>query len=206
MNKIRTSQRRFVLMLTGVLLLIGCAPKTPSITGTLSPWTASTPIAERKLALCEVSKDELIGIPFDCLLTETVARSNEEGVYNFYDIPEGTYILIYDSGVRDFDATVKEWAGKTLEIGNGAWLTEFLNLAPNTFQRLYLPAGFKMGTGYEQWNKEYVMNTLQFGPSPFVLAHDISKANEEQTIYYPLIDVVEGETFQADITVVYHGE
>jgi hypothetical protein len=207
MDRIKLSQRRFGLMLIVLLLLIGCTPKTPSVTGTLSPWTASTPIAERKLVLCKAPfDDQAVDQPVGCLLTETVAISNEEGVYNFYDIPEGTYFLIYDSGIGDFEATVKEWAGKTLEIGNSVWLSEFLDLESNTWARLYLPAGFKMGMGYEEWNQEYVGLTLQFGPSPFVMAHDISKAVEERVVYYHLIDVVEGETFQADITVVYNKE
>lgn len=174
-----------------------------SIIGVLRPWTAGTPIARRRVALCRSQGDPRDGL---CDLMPGTVETDRQGRFQFYGVPAGTYFLMYDSGLSDFDAAVEEWAGKTLRFGDQEWLSDFLrvDLSEGAFE-YRLPESISLSPNVD-WLSTYCLLTLSVGESPFIIAHDLESASHDRELHCALVNVVPGQTAKVDVQVLYFGE
>jgi hypothetical protein len=203
------------LVLTLVLLAIalpGCSSRilpadTPtaavSIVGVLRPWASGTPIAARQLALCRSLGDPREGL---CELLPNTAMTDRQGRFQFYGVPAGTYFLLYDSGLSDFDEAMIDWAGKTLHFGDREWLSGFLGVDLTEGDIEYrMPEGISLSPDVN-WLSTYCLLTLLVGKSPFVIAHDLESASHDRELHCAVIEVLPEQTAHVDVQALYFGE
>ena len=207
--------RKIILSLALAILvgmLVACqapllAPDTPSpavsILGVFRPWTAETPVADRRVTLCASQGDPRDGL---CTLMETSVTTDRQGRFQLYDVPAGTYFLLYDSGLSDFDEALVEWGGKTLHFGDQEWLSEFLgvDLSDDGFE-YRVPEGISFSP-HAGWLSSYCLLTLLVGESPFIIAHDLAQASHDRELHCALVNVLPGQTAKVDLQVLYFGE
>lgn len=141
----------------------------PSIIGTLKSWEDS-PVVGRKIVLCQITDNEA-HYPADCILMRLIAISDGQGGFQFFDVPPGTYLMLYDSRDADFDAGLDRWAGQTLKLGDINWLVEnyFASDAGNI--DITLIKGMPMDMNVVA----YLAHSLGIGQSPFILAHQMDQ-------------------------------
>ena len=201
-----------VVIVSSVAFQVACSsrilsPETPtatiSIIGVLRPWTEDTPVSGRQVALCRSDGDPRNGL---CELLPDTVETDRQGRFQFYGVPEGTYFLMYDSGLSDFDAAMAEWAGKTLHFGDQEWLSDFLgvDLSQDEFE-YRVPEGIPLSPGVD-WLSTYCMLTLLVGRSPFVIAHDLESVSHDRELHCALINVLPGQTTRVDLQILYFGE
>lgn len=160
------------------LIMSGCGSGQTSITGEIQAY-GDYPIAGRKIALGQIS-DQILDDGQEverCTLLETVAVSDQNGFFEFKEIPLGNYLLFYDSGLSDFDVAVGKWAGKTLRISDRKWLLESFLETDKSEISLHLfkeSANLLAMQGMER-TQQYLMATFMIGNSPFILAHDVDR-------------------------------
>jgi len=94
-----------------------------SVTGELHPWDENHPVANKQLVLCQIIGTD-IKLPADCALMESSVSADEEGKFEFYNIPSGQYFILYDSGLPDFKITLERWGGERLKLGDAKWLVD----------------------------------------------------------------------------------
>ena len=176
---------------------------TVSIIGRLRPWATGTPIAGRRVALCRSQGDPREGF---CDLMQNVETTDQQGRFQFYDMPPGTYFLLYDSGLSDFDEALARWGGETLHFGDQEWLSDFLDVDLSSDGYEYrLPEGISYSP-QAGWLSSYCLLTLMVGESPFILAHDLESASHDRELHCALIDVAPGQTAKVDVQVLYFGD
>jgi hypothetical protein len=133
---------------------------------------------------------------------ETVAVSDQNGVFEFSDVPPGAYIMFYDSGLSDFDAAVKKWAGQALRIGDTEWLLDSFLEDDNPKIPLFSEsANLMVMEGMERF-QFYMALHFMLGDSPFILAHDVGKMmkNNEVSI---VVAVVGGKNQKVEFPALY---
>jgi hypothetical protein len=173
---------------------------TVSIIGQLRAWTSNTPIAGRHLALCRSQGDPRDGL---CELLTHTALTDRQGRFQFYDVPSGTYFLLYDSGLSDFDEAMAKWGGETLHFGDQEWLSDFLGVDLSQDNIEYrMPEGLPFTPGVN-WLSSYCMLTLLVGQSPFIIAHDLESVSQQRELHCDLISVLPGQTARVDVQVLY---
>ncbi len=176
---------------------------TVSVIGVLRPWTADTPIAGRHVLLCRSEGDPREGI---CTLMDHAVTTDHQGRFQIYDVPPGTYFVLYDSGLSNFDESLAKWGGDTLKFGDQEWMSEFLgvDLSEDGFEyRVPENISFSPHAG---WLSSYCMLTLLVGESPFIIAHDLESASHERELHCALIDVLPGQPAKVDFEVLYFGD
>lgn len=178
-------------------------PQSVSVIGILRPWTAGTPVSGRRIALCHSQGDPREGV---CTLQEDAVTTDRQGRFQIYDVPAGTYFVLYDSGLSDFDEALTEWGGKTLYFGSQEWLADFLGvrLSDDGFE-YRIPEGISLSPG-AGWLSSYCLLTLLVGESPFIIAHDLESASHDRELHCALIDVAPGQTAKVDVQVLYFGD
>ena len=174
-----------------------------SVLGVFRPWTADTPVANRRVTLCGSQGDPRDGV---CTLMESSVTTDRQGRFQIYDVPTGTYFLLYDSGLSDFDEALEEWGGKTLHFGDQEWLSEFMgvDLSDDDFE-YRVPEGISFSP-HAGWLSSYCLLTLLVGESPFIIAHDLEQASHERELHCALINVLPGQPARVDLQVLYFGE
>jgi hypothetical protein len=173
------------------------------VVGTVEPWGAGTPIAGRHIVLCRAVGDPRQG---QCLLMSRAAVTDEAGRFDLGEVPEGTYFLLYDSGLSDFDQAVERWGGQTLHFGQTEWFSEFLGVDLSQERPAFrLPDGLAV-TPHEGWLQSYCTLTLLVGRSPFIIAHDIQRAAEKMELDCQVFNVVENVTRDLSVQVTYFGD
>jgi hypothetical protein len=199
-----------VLILSSILQAacspLTASPETPTVTvsivGVLRPWTADTPIAGRHVALCKSQGDPRDGL---CELLPHTVDTDRQGRFQFYDIPAGTYFLLYDSGLSDFDEAMAKWGGKTLHFGDQEWLSDFLGVDFSSGEIEYrMPEGISLSPNVD-WLSSYCLLTLLVGESPFIIAHDLESVSHDRELHCAVINVLPGQTSRVDIQVLYFG-
>lgn len=200
-----------VVLILGSILQAACNPRiltsaTPTATvgiiGVLKPWTISTPIAGRHLALCRSLGDPRDGL---CELMPRTVETDRQGRFQFYDVPAGTYFLLYDSGLSDFDKAMARWGGETLRFGDQAWLSDFLSVDFSEGEINYrMPEGISLSPDVD-WLSSYCLLTLLVGESPFIIAHDLQSVSHDRELHCALINVIPGQTARVDVQVLYFG-
>lgn len=176
---------------------------TVSIVGVLRPWTSTTPIAGRHIALCRSQGDPRDGL---CELLERSVETDRQGRFQFYNVPAGLYFLLYDSGLSDFDEAMARWGGTTLHFGDQEWLIEFLGVDVSQADIDFrMPEGIALSPDVD-WLSSYCMLTLLVGESPFIIAHDLESVSHDRELHCALISVSPGQTARVDVQVLYFGE
>ena len=200
-----------VLIIVGIAL-VACqsqilSPDKPtqavSVIGILRPWTAGTPVSGRRVTLCHSQGDPREGV---CTLQEDAVTTDQQGRFQMYGVPVGTYFVLYDSGLSDFDEALAEWGGKMLQFGSQEWLAEFLgvNLSEDGFE-YRVPEGISFSP-QAGWLSSYCLLTLLVGESPFIIAHDLESASHDRELHCALIDVAPGQAAKVDVQVLYFGD
>lgn len=207
----RADASRFFLLLIVIIALSACGPQilspeaptqTVSILGRLRPWRAGTPISGRRVTLCRSQGDPRDGL---CTLLEGAVTTDRQGRFQMYDVPAGTYFVLYDSGLSDFDAAMAKWGGKELHFGDREWLADFLGVASSDNGLEYrVPEGISLSP-HAGWLSSYCLLTLLVGESPFIIAHDLESASHERELHCALIDVAPGQMTRVDVQVLYFG-
>lgn len=185
-----------------LLVLVGCGPPpVPAVSGTLGPWRDSTPIAGRRIVLCQVIEEGGGG----CVLMESAVTSDDQGRFEVYDVPPGEYFILYDSGLSDFDEAMERWGGQTFRWFDDEWLDEYFGLyVEGQWAELHIPEGVSPGSDRIF---AYCQFALLIGDSPFVLAHVLGQAFQDERILEPvMVEVTEGQTSQVEFQVVYFGD
>lgn len=163
------------------LVLSGCGSSQPTIVGEIVEY-GEYPIVGRKIALCQIPDSE----DFEsCTLLETVAVSDEKGLFEFRDLTAGAYILFYDSGLSDFDAAMEKWAGQSIRIGDTKWLLDSFLEEDNPRLPLFSELANLLATRGMERTQFYMALNFMLGDSPFILAHDVARMmnkNEESII------------------------
>jgi hypothetical protein len=175
----------------------------PQIEGMLVPWGTDSHIEGRHIVLCR-----LLGAPQDgeCELMETAAISDDHGAFYLSGVSQGSYFVLYDSGLSDFNEALDEWGGETLVFADLDWLSGFLGIdlriEPVEFR---VPDGISHSP-HEGWLTQYCTLTLSVGDSPFVIAHDMDRAQAEQELRCLIVDVTPGELQDITVQAAYFGE
>lgn len=164
-------------------------PETPTpippavIEGQLTPPISETDtteatVSQRRVALCALDEDTPDST--SCTLQPPVTTTDPEGSFRFDDVEPGSYLLLYDSGLGEFDAAVGQWTDETLYPGDWPWLRdEFLELEPDASTIVHVPGGLPEGATLSRG--EYGTQTLMLDDSPFIIAHSVG-VEDEQTL------------------------
>jgi hypothetical protein len=133
------------------------------------------------------------------------ANTDRQGRFQFYDVPAGTYFLLYDSGLSDFDEAMAKWGGKTMHFGDQEWLSSFLGVDFSRGEVDYrMPEGISLSPNVD-WLSSYCMLTLLVGESPFIIAHDLQGVSHDRELHCAVIDVLPSQTVRVDVQVLYFG-
>jgi hypothetical protein len=193
--------KRYILVGLALLVIaqtVSCSPgaslfgqptdtPTPEPTPTPSPalsisgdLTNTSDQSGREITLCRIDGDPS-EYPIDCVVYDQSVTVNTAGEFAFYDVPEGTYFILYNypEGGIDFQDGMDRWSGKTLKIADTDWLEEnYFELFPDGEMKVMIKVGMPM----ELINNPgllmaYYALTLQVSESPFVLAHTVNYGN-----------------------------
>ncbi|HET6447284.1 MAG TPA: hypothetical protein VFI27_22205 [candidate division Zixibacteria bacterium] len=198
------------LFLLFLFALAGCSDSdrpsdesVSSVEGQLSPWGDYSPIENRHIVLCRVIDQPKDG---ECELMESSAVTDENGKFAVSSVPAGTYFILYDSGLTDFDEALDRWGGEMLRFGDMEWLADLLGLDLRTEAvEFRVPEGISHSP-HEGWLTQYCTLTLSVGNSPFIIAHDMVEAQEERELHCLIVDVTPGEAVSIDVQAAYYGK
>ena len=169
------------------IILGSCSP-APVLEGNIEVH-GDYPIEGRLLVPCSLGIENFeegikLQTPLECTLIDNIAVSDKEGHFSLTGLEKGSYLLFYDSGKADFEATVKKWAGKTLRIGDQDWVVhEFMGSEDDNLEiQVFNEMTPLIMTKNKDALKTYIMLHLLFSDSPFILAHDLEKIAKENQI------------------------
>jgi len=176
---------------------------SPSVEGQLTAWGENSPIDNRHVVLCRI-----VDLPSDglCELMPSAAVTDDQGYFVVSSVPAGSYFILYDSGLTDFDQALDLWGGEVLSFGDMGWLAEFLGVDIQTEAvEFRVPEGISHSP-HQGWLTHYCTLTLSVGNSPFIIAHDMETAQENRDLRCLVVDVTPGELASIDIQAAYYGE
>jgi hypothetical protein len=179
-------------------------PIPPAIYGKLDPWTEDTPIVGRYLALCKISKTEG---KMNCDLMTTFVITDEQGEFEFFDVPTATYMVIHDSGIGSFEKAMEKWGGTAIRVADPAWCDKYFGEydAGSGWISLRIPKGANIDPNAM---KAYGQFSLGLGNSPFILAHLPGAVfnDEPLLIRHITVEVIKGEIARLTLPITYYGE
>ena len=208
------------LTLLVIIQTVSCSPGAGQSKETPTPEPTPTPVLSingdltntsdqsgREITLCKIEGDSS-EYPVDCVVYDQSVTVNADGEFAFYNVPEGTYFILYDyqGGGVDFQDGMDMWSGKTLKIGDTDWLEEnYFELFPDGEMRVTIKVGMPM----ELINNPgllmaYNVLTLQVSESPFVLAHTVNYGNLSslnKMVNLIKVSVVNDQTADVSITL-----
>jgi len=199
-----------VLMLLVILAVAACSAldqptDVPSylVDGRLVPWGDNSPVDDRHIVLCRIVDQASDG---ECELMESASITDEQGNFAVSAVQPGTYFILYNSGLSDFDEAMDLWRGKTLRFGDMEWLSEFLGIDLRTEPVEYrVPEGISHSP-HEGWLTRYCTLTLSVGNSPFIIAHDIEHAQNERDLRYLTVDITPGAPVTIEVQAAFYGD
>lgn len=152
-------------------------PPTRDVTGRLVPVNEMVTAAGLHVALCK-SEGGVTRLGNPCTLLARSAEAGPEGYFSFEDVPVGTYYVLVEAGLGDFEAALERWGGQTLQLGDWPWLySALLGAPPGTHINLLVPDPLPTTPAPDRI--EYAVQTLQFEGTPFVLAHRIEVEGDQ---------------------------
>jgi hypothetical protein len=167
------------------------ATAVPLLAGRLLPWSEGTVVEGRRVVLCRSLGDPREGI---CRLQKKAVTTDSQGQFQFFGLEEGTYFILYDSGLSDFELAMEHWGGQLLYFGDRVWLKEFLGVDLDQENlELHVPEGISFSP-HGGWLSSYCALTLSVGRSPFIIAHDMEIAREEHRLRCLVPELVPGQT------------
>jgi hypothetical protein len=174
-----------------------------SVEGQLTAWGEKSHVDNRHIVLCRIEDKPSDG---RCELMPTAAVTDDQGNFAISYVPAGSYFILYDSGLTDFDEALDLWGGEMLRFGDMDWLSEFLGVDLQTE-----PVEFRVPEGishspHQGWLTHYCTLTLSVGNSPFIIAHDMEKAQESRDLRCLIAEVTPGEQIALEIQAAYYGE
>lgn len=174
-----------------------------SVVGTVLPWER-VPTTGRHIVLCELIDDT--PIPYDCRVTAYHAMTNSGSRFKIDKVQPGKYLILYDSGLVNFEEGYQKWQDQVLRIGDREWA--FDNLFGDEPD---LSFAICTGSG-NAFYRRYTALTLAATGSPFGLVHDIETAAAYRGtsrdlapgVFLPLkVDVVQGHTSNIQFRTLY---
>lgn len=166
----------------------------------MRPWTADTPVDGRRVALCQREDPEQDGV---CRLMDSTAITDSAGFFEFQDVEEGIYLILYDSGLGDFDKTMDQWSGRLMRLGDERWLAEFLEIKDlDEWVSHRVPEGISLSPHYA-WITSYCILTLLVDESPFVVSHDMKTARDQGQLRCLLVEVEANNITRIEFDSVY---
>ena len=98
------------------------------------------------------------------------------------------------------------WAGQELRFGDTEWLSEFLEVDLDTE-----PVEFRVPEGishspHQGWLTHYCTLTLSVGSSPFIIAHDMEKAQQDRELRCFVVEIVRDRPVSIEIQAAYFGD
>ncbi|MBN1265931.1 MAG: hypothetical protein JXA25_10590 [Anaerolineales bacterium] len=173
-------------------------PVPPTVTPTPAPFLSIdgtiSEVEGKKLTLCQVEAG-VQDLPADCVVYNEVVASDGSGGFEFYDVPAGSYFILYDNGNPDvFDEGFEQWSGKTLKLGDQDWLdSEYFD--PEGEISIIAPAGtplsFVQNPAYLFAYNYWVLH----GSGPFALAHNPQfTGNSIINMIHPVVVTVSTES------------
>jgi hypothetical protein len=170
------------------------------VEGTVHAWVTGTPISGRNIVLCRSLGDPREG---NCDLMSRYTDTDFFGRFQIDNVPQGTYFVLYDSGLSDFDAAMDRWGGETLHFGDRAWLSDLLGVdLENEDPAFRIPEGLDISP-LDDWLRPYCLLTLLVGNSPFIIAHDLERIQKEEHLSCDLLVIAAEETVDVDVQVIY---
>ncbi|HOA24088.1 MAG: hypothetical protein WBH90_02115 [Aggregatilineales bacterium] len=169
-----------------------------TVEGRLLPPDPGVEVSGRAIALCRI-----VGVvsnpPAACELLGPAVRTDVEGRFRFGGVVPGVYLLVYDSGLADFETALAVWAGEALRPGDWPWLRDdLLKLAGDVPITVYLPPALAEHPRVDR--PAYATLTLSIDGSPFIFAHEIDAGGERPDIDLLLLDLREGGLEQVTVT------
>ena len=170
-------------------------PAPPMISGTLTPGNGTSPVAGRHIVLCQL---QTVG-SLPCTLTSLATVSDSAGHFEFTTVPDGSYLVFYDSGWDDFSAGVTKWTGKMIHVGDVQWLIDnYFTTNPTGGVNVMFPTGAKVDTE---------LGLYRFlGEGPFFWAHTCAadNCNSDAAVLPVQYDVTAHASMDKTFAVYYH--
>ena len=170
-------------------------PVPAMIEGTLTPGNGTSPVAGRHIVLCQL---QTVG-SLPCTLTSLATVSDSAGHFEFATVPDGSYLVFYDSGWDDFNAGVTKWTGKVIHVGDVQWLVDnYFTTNPTGGVDVMFPAGAKVDT---------TLSLYRFlGEGPFFWAHTCAadNCNSDAAVLPVQYDVTAHASIDKTFAVYYH--
>ena len=117
-------------------------------------------------------------------------------------MPNGSYMILYDSPPEDFERGLRDWDGKMIKVGDEQWLEQFedeggyVPLKNTVINEIIAAEGGLPVTGPAQFRPLYMG---AFAGFPFLVAIEV---NLSAPAFAPVItDVTTGEITEVDIEV-----
>jgi hypothetical protein len=165
------------------------------ISGTLTPGNGTAPISGRHIVLCQLQDTSAL----PCTLTTLAATSDSAGHFEFDTVPDGSYLVFYNSGWDDFNAGVTKWTGKTIQVGDVQWLIDnYFTTNPTGGVDVMFPPGAKLDLNLGLYRF--------FGEGPFFWAHTCAadNCNSDAAVLPVRYDVTSTTPMDRTFPVYYH--
>jgi hypothetical protein len=173
---------------------------TPGITmvkGSLAPWGENDVVGNRQIVLCQII-GQVGTTPTDCVLGDKAVTSDTQGAFQSGEISAGQYFILYDTGLSDFQAGLKKWKGKTLELSDIDWITKQYCGSPDGNVTVHFLSGMEIS----RESMVSLVQALYTCNSPFVLALDPAGSNNAPLI----VDVKNGQSSNVEFKVGSFGK
>jgi hypothetical protein len=121
------------------------------------------------------------------------------GHFEFDTVPDGSYLVFYNSGWDDFNAGVTKWTGKTIQVGDVQWLIDnYFTTNPTGGVDVMFPPGAKLDLNLGLYRF--------FGEGPFFWAHTCAadNCNSDAAVLPVRYDVTSTTPMDRTFPVYYH--